>query len=410
MFEAETVWEFSMADRAKFGNGSIRELGDELEHRDARSAVIITDEGVQEAGIAEQVIEALPSTVEQDVFTGVEPDPSVAVYERAVEFTRDLDPDLIVGIGGGSSIDVAKTASIVAAYGGDILEYVAPPTGEGRPVPGGGIPVVAVPTTSGTGSETSPVSVISLPDRNLKVGISSRHLYPELAVVDPTLTVSLPPGPTAASGMDALSHAIESYTTRRYDAKERAESSADRPDYGGRTVLTEQLAGKAIELIGDNLRRAVDNGSDLAARRNMSLASLLAGVSFTNAGLGATHAMAYPIAGEYHTPHGVTVATVLPEVIRFNATSAAGQYATIAELLGENVDGLNRADAADRAADAVATLASDVGIPDGISALGVTESAIPDLAADTMEIQRLLAGNPRNVERDDIEMILRRSL
>jgi alcohol dehydrogenase class IV len=410
MFEAETVWEFSMADRVTFGTGAIGELDAELEEKRSDSALIVSDKGVQEAGIVEQVVSSLPAGVDHAVFAGVEPDPSVAVFESAVAFARDFEPDIVIGVGGGSSIDVAKTTSIVYEHGGDIMDYVAPPTGEGKPVPGEGLPTVAVPTTAGTGSETSPVSVISLPDRRLKVGISSRHQYPNLALVDPALTISLPAGPTASSGMDALSHAIEAYTTRRYDMKQRAGSPTERPDYDGRTVLTDQLARKAIELIGDNLRRAVNNGSDLEARRNMSMASLLAGVAFTNAGLGATHAIAYPIAGEHHTPHGVTIATLLPEVMRFNATSAFDRYAEVAELLGENLDGLSRDQKAERAADAVGELAADVGIPGGVSELGVTEDEIPTLAADTMEVQRLLAGNPRRVEQDDVEGILRRSL
>lgn len=410
MFEAETVWEFSMADRVTFGTGAIGELDAELEEKRSDSALIVSDKGVQEAGIVEQVVSSLPAGVDHAVFAGVEPDPSVAVFESAVAFARDFEPDIVIGVGGGSSIDVAKTTSIVYKHGGDIMDYVAPPTGEGKPVPGEGLPTVAVPTTAGTGSETSPVSVISLPDRRLKVGISSRHQYPNLALVDPALTISLPAGPTASSGMDALSHAIEAYTTRRYDMKQRAGSPTERPDYDGRTVLTDQLARKAIELIGDNLRRAVNNGSDLEARRNMSMASLLAGVAFTNAGLGATHAIAYPIAGEHHTPHGVTIATLLPEVMRFNATSAFDRYAEVAELLGENLDGLSRDQKAERAADAVGELAADVGIPGGVSELGVTEDEIPTLAADTMEVQRLLAGNPRRVEQDDVEGILRRSL
>lgn len=410
MFEAETVWEFSMADRVTFGTGAIEELGEELTDRGCESAMIVTDEGVEAAGIVEQAVSSLPSDVAVEVFTGVEPDPSVAVFERAVAAAREFDPDILIGIGGGSSIDVTKTTSVVAEYGGDILDYVAPPTGGGKPVPGPGLPVVGIPTTAGTGSETSPVSVISLPDERLKVGISSRHLYPDLALVDPALTASLPPGPTAASGMDALSHAIETYTTRRYDMKQRAESAAERPDYDGRTIVTDQLARKAIELVGDNLRQAVNNGSDLTARRNMSLASLLAGVAFTNAGLGATHAIAYPVAGEHHTPHGVTVATLLPAVMRFNATSAFDRYGEIAEILGEHVEGRSRDERAELAADAVAKLSADVGIPEGLSELGVTDEEIPDLAADTMEIQRLLDGNPRRVEQTDIEGILRRSM
>lgn len=410
MFEPETVWEFSMADRVTFGTGAVGELDAELDELDCSAALVVTDDGVLAAGIADEVVAALPADAEHEVFSDVEPDPSVDVYEAAVEYAAEFDPDVVVGVGGGSSLDVAKTTGVVHEHGGDILDYVAPPTGEGKPVPGPGVPTIAVPTTSGTGSETSPVSVISLPDRKLKVGISSRHQYPDLAVVDPALTVSLPPGPTAASGMDALTHAIEAYTTRPFDAKERPDSPADRPDYDGRNPLTDQLARKAIGLVSDSLRRAVNNGEDLEARRNMALASLLAGIAFTNAGVGATHAIAYPVAGEYHTPHGVTVAALLPEVMRFNAPSAFDRYGEIAEIMGEHVDDLSRDERADRAAEAVGKLATDVGIPDGIEAFGVTEDAIEDLAADTMEIQRILVGNPRRVEQADVEEILRRSL
>lgn len=210
--------------------------------------------------------------------------------------------------------------------------------------------------------------------------------------------------------MDALTHAIEAYTTRRYDAKPRPESPAERPDYDGRNPFTDQLARKAIDLISDSLRRAVNNGEDLEARRNMALASMLAGIAFTNAGVGATHAIAYPVAGEYHTPHGETVAALLPEVMRFNASSAFERYGEIAELMGENVDGLSRDERADRAAEAVGKLSADVGIPQGLEAFGVDEAAIEQLAADTMDIQRILVGNPRRVEQADVEGILRRSL
>jgi len=409
MFEPEEVWEFSMADRVTFGAGAVDDLPAEIRRRDAETVLFVTDEGVAAAGILDRVADGVPDGVERAEFTDVEPDPSASVFEAAVAVAREVDPDLVVGVGGGSSIDVAKTAALLVEHGGEIMDYVAPPTGEGRPVPGPTRPVVAVPTTAGTGSETSPVSVISLPDRRLKVGISSRHQYPNLALVDPALTVSLPPGPTAASGLDALSHAVESYTTRRYDAKRRA-PPAERPDYDGGNVLTDQLARKAIDLIGDNLRRAVNNGEDLEARRNMSLASLLAGVAFTNAGLGATHAMAYPVAGEHHTPHGVTIGMLLPAVMRFNATGAFDRYAEIAELLGETVEGLSRDEAAGRAADAVEKLSADVGIPDGLADLGVSEAEIGELAEDAMEIQRLLVGNPRRVEQADAERIFRESL
>ncbi len=410
MFEADSVWEYTMADRLKFGPGAVRELPDELANWEVDSVLVVTDEGVIEAGILDTVVEQFQSELDLELFDGVESDPSASLIERAGRYAAEVDPDAIVGLGGGSSIDVGKGASLLAAHGGEILDYVAPPTGGGEPIPGPTIPYVAVPTTAGTGSESTSVAVVSLPERKLKVGISDTHLFPDLAVVDPALTVSLPPGPTATSGLDALSHAIEGYTTRRFDAKERPDSPSNRPDYGGRNVLSDTLCHEAIELIAGNLRRAVNNGEDLSARRQMSLGATMAALGFSNAGLGAAHALAYPVASEHHTPHGLSVALVLPEVMRFNATGAPERYAEIARLLGKHVDGLDRAEAAEKAAEAVEELAADIGIPDGLSAAGVTEAELPRFAEDTMELQRLLVGNPRRMDADDVEGIFERSL
>lgn len=410
MFRPESVWEFTMADRVTFGVGAASELPFEVDSLGAESVLVVTDDGVVEAGIVDEVTGQLGESVEATVFAEVGPDPPLSVFEEAIEYARSVEPDLVIGLGGGSSIDVAKTASVVAEHGGDVMDYVAPPTGGGEPVPGPGLPMIAVPTTAGTGSETSPVAVISLPEEKLKVGLSSRHQYPDLALVDPALCVSLPPGPTASSGLDALAHAVESYTTRAFDAKPRAESPADRPDYDGRTAVTDLFARRAIELIAGSLRRAYNNGEDLAARRRLSLGSLLAGVAFTNAGLGAAHALAYPVAGEHHTPHGLTVATLLPEVVRFNATGAFDRYAEIAEIMGAAGGSDTQAEAAERAAEAVETLTEDLGITGGLSALGVTEAEVPQLAEQTMQIQRLLVGNPRRIEQDDVAEILRRSM
>ncbi|ADD04124.1 putative oxidoreductase (iron-containing alcohol dehydrogenase family) [Natrialba magadii ATCC 43099] len=410
MHTAESVWEFAITDRIKFGTGALDELGSELEARAINSLVVVTDTELRDAGIVDDALESVPDTITVTVFDGVEPDPDVEIYRAAIATVASHDPDAVVGIGGGSSLDVAKAAGALAGSDQDVLEYVAPPIGEGEPVPASETTVIAVPTTAGTGSESSPAVVVSLPDRELKVGISSRHLYPELAVVDPLVTVSLPPAITAASGMDALTHAIEAYTTRRYDAKADPDSAGQRPDYGGRTPVTDLYAEKAIDLIGQNLRRAVDNGVDVEARRALSLGSLLAGIAFTNAGLGATHAMAYPVAGENHTPHGVTVAVLLPHVMRYNASSAFERYAHIAELLGENTDGMSDRDAADRAGAAVEALSSDIGLPDGLSELGVAEDDIPHLAEKTTDIERLLVGNPRRVDQAALEEIFEAAL
>lgn len=410
MHEPDSVWDFAIADQIKFGTGATAELGDELESRAVERLLVVTDEQLRDAGIVDDALESVPDAVDVTVFDGVEPDPSVDVYESAREAAAECDPDGVVGVGGGSSLDVAKVTGAIAESSRDVLEYVAPPVGGGEPVPDSDVPVFAVPTTAGTGSESSPAAVVSLPDRELKVGISSRHLYPELAVVDPLLAVSLPPAITASSGMDALTHAIEAYTTRRFDAKAAPGRADERADYGGRTQLTDLYAEKAIDLISDSLRRAVNNGSDVEARRDMALGSLLAGIAFTNAGLGATHAMAYPVAGENHTPHGVTVAVLLPSVMRYNASTAFDRYARIADLMGERVEDCSDREAADRAAAAVEALCDDIGIPSGLAELGVERDDVSRLAEKTEEIQRLLVGNPRRATTEDLETIFENAL
>lgn len=409
VYEPESVWEFSTARNVTFGVGAAEELEDIIAEYNAESIFVVTDQGVVEAGVVDDVTEPLDSE-RVTVFDEVEPDPLWQVFEAAREAAAAVDPDVIVGIGGGSSMDVAKTTSVVHEHGGDILDYVAPPTGGGRDVPGPSVPTICLPTTAGTGSETSPVTVLSLPEEDLKVGISSKYQRPDVALVDPGLTVSLPSGPTASSGMDALCHAIEAYVTRRYDAKPAPESRSDRPDYNGRTLITDQFARAAIENIGDGLRNAVNNGRDLEARRRMSLGSLMAGIAFTNAGLGATHAIAMATGAIQHTPHGITIALTLPAVMRFNATSAPNRYAEIAGLLGEETSGTGRVEAAEAAATAVERLAADIGIEGGLSTLGVEEENVDHLAERASTLQRLLAGNPRRIDQDDLEEIIHRSL
>jgi alcohol dehydrogenase class IV len=408
-YEAESVWEFSIARNVTFGTGAVEELDDVVRERGAGTVLVVTDEGVADAGVLDTVTEALDD-VEHSVFTGVEPDPSLAVFEEALATAADVEPDCIVGLGGGSSMDVAKTTGVVHEHGGDVLDYVAEPTGAGQPIPGPGVPTVCLPTTAGTGSETSPVTVISLPDRDLKVGISSRHQIPDVAVVDPGLTVSLPPVPTASSGIDALCHAVEAYVTRRYDAKPAPNARGERPDYNGRSELTDLFARRAIERIATGLRGAVNNGEDLDARRDMALGSLLAGMAFTNAGLGATHALAMAAGAIHHTPHGVTIAQVLPAVMRYNAPGAFDRYADVARLLGEDVAGQSKDEAAEAAARAVEKLAADVGIEGGFSTLGVTDDDVEHIAERASRLERLLAGNPRRVSQSDLEAMLRESL
>lgn len=394
MFDPESVWALSGPDRTVFGDDALDELAGHLP--DAGTTLVVRDPGLPDT-VVERATAGLSGV---ETFADVEPDPPLAAFEAALERARAVDPDVVVGVGGGSTMDVAKVTGALAPHDGSVLDYAAAPTGGGEPVPGPGLPTAAVPTTSGTGSETTPVAVVSLPDRDLKVGVSSPHLYPDVAVVDPVATVSLPPGPTAASGLDALAHAVEAYTTRRFDAKPAAGPDS-RPDYGGRTPLTDALCRTAVPRVGESLRRAVDNGQDLAARREMALASHAAGRAFSNAGLGAAHAVAMAAGSAFHTPHGETVGAVLPAVVRYNAPSVPERCAEVADWLGAGPD--------EDAADAVERLARDVGVG-GLGSLGVAESDVSALAERTMSLERLLAGNPRRLDRDAVADICRDAL
>jgi alcohol dehydrogenase class IV len=261
--------------------------------------------------------------------------------------------------------------------------------------------MIAIPTTSGTGAEVSPAAVLTLVEKELKVGISSQMQRPALAIVDPLLTISVPPHITASTGIDALCHAIEAYATKRFDQKEKPKTPENRPIYGGTNEFTDLFAEKAIELIAGNLRKAFNNGQNVEARTNLSLASLMAGISFTNAGLGVVHAMSFPLGGKFHIPHGIAIAATLPAVMEFNAASNFEIFRNISILMGENVEGLSDREAALRSAKAVKELCRDVDIPN-ISSFGIKREDLPLMASETMKIQRLLAGNPRIASEQDI--------
>jgi len=408
MYKADSVWEFKISDRIKFGTGAVEELAYEVKKFSCKNVLVITDPGVKKAGILDYIKEILVD-FEVVVFDEVEPEPSLNCYKKCIAFAKKNNSDIFIGLGGGSSIDIAKTCSIIAKYGGDVEDYIAPPIGKGKTIEGPGYPMIAVPTTSGTGSEVSPAAVLSLPDKELKVGISSQMQRPNLALVDPLLTISVPPHITAATGIDALCHAIEALTNTKYQNKIQPEDPGTRPIYGGRNIVTNLYAVKAIELAFYNLRNAYNNGQDVEARTNMSLASLLAGIAFTNAGLGAVHALSFPLGGKFHAPHGVAIAALLPSVMKFNAKGDPETFKSIAKLVGENIERLSDDEAALKAVIAVKKLCKDVNIPN-ISTFGVTEDDLPQMAADAMKIKRLLAGNPCKVKEEDALSIFKDAL
>lgn len=408
--ELDTVWDLRIT-RAKFGVGAINEVGCDLKKMGASKVLIVTDEGIMKTGWPDKVGGIVENQgISVEIWSGVEPEPSRQSIERGIEFAKERNIDGFVALGGGSSIDTMKVINLIITHGGEILDYVSPPLGRGKKVPGRLRPMIAIPTTAGTGSETSPVAVIALPEKRIKVGVSDDECRPHLAILDPQLTITLPPKLTASTGIDALSHAVEAYVTIPYNIKHKPENPLKRPAYGGRTPITDIFAEKAIELIARSLRRAVYKGTDLEARADMLLASFLAGVAFTNAGLGADHALAMALGGKYHVPHGVACGLFLPEVMRFNIPAAPERFSMIAYLFGESVEGLSLSEAAELGVEAVIDLERDIGLPNGLSAIGVKEEDIPEIAKDAYKLQRLLVGNPRLVTEKDLEDITRASM
>jgi len=406
----DSVWDFGVT-RAKFGIGAADEVGYDAKALGMKKVLLVTDSIIMKTGIVDRVLRSLEEQkIEVHVWDQAEPEPSLGSMLKCIEYAKKVEPDGFISVGGGSVMDTAKVTDLIITHGGEVLEYVAPPTGGGKHPPGPLKPHIAIPTTSGTGSETSPAAVISLPEKKIKVGVSHIFLRPTLAVLDPRMTVTCPPRVTASAGMDALSHAIGSYTTRRFNQKPRPRTPPERPAYGGGTPLTDLFASEAIKLVGKYLRRAVYHGIDIEARAGMQLASFYAAVAFTNTGVLPDHAMAYPVGGQYHTPHGLTVAVLLPAVMEFCLPSSYERFAKIAEFLGEDVQGLSVVEAAYRSVEAVKRLEKDIGIPNGLEALGVKEEDIPRLAKDTLKIQRLLAGSPRPVTEEDLVKIFKAAM
>jgi alcohol dehydrogenase class IV len=396
-----TVWSFHSAGQLLFGRNAVQQLGEVARRLHARRLLVVTDPPLLRAGLVERVRAPLAEGgVAVEVFSGGEPEPSLRVAEACIATARPFQPDAVLGLGGGSNMDLAKITAAVLAHGGAPRDYV----GEDK-IPGPVRPIVCVPTTAGTGSEVSAAAVLTDPDTKMKVGVLSNYLRPWSAVVDPLLTVSCPPKVTADSGMDALTHALEAYTA--VDNATFALPAGERTVYQGRHPLADVLAEKAVALIGTHLRRAVADGQDLDAREGMALGATLAGLAFSNVGVAVVHALEYPVGGATHCPHGAGNGLLLPFVMRFNLPARRQEFAAVARLLGEDVAGLDETAAAERAVAAVERLRADVGTPQRLRDLGVSEAQLRPFAEKAFTIKRILRVNPRPVTVEDLEGILR---
>jgi alcohol dehydrogenase class IV len=394
-----TTWTFHSAHQLVFGRDAVKQVGDIARRAGYSRALIVTDPILNRAGIVERVREPLAaSQVATEVFSGGEPEPSFHAAEACLEAARSFHPDVLIGLGGGSNMDLAKIAAAVLGNGGALRDYV----GDGK-IPRPIWPLICLPTTAGTGSEVSAAAVLTDTDNHIKVGILSNYLRPLAAIVDALLTISCPAKVTADSGIDALTHAIEAYTA--VDNADFPLPAGERSVYQGKHAFGDMLAEKAIALVGQFLRRAVKDGHDLEAREGMALAATLAGLAFSNVGVAAVHAMEYPVGGAVHCSHGCGNGLLLPWVMRFNLPARVREFGAIARLLGEDTSGLTEQKAAERAVEAVDKLRAAIGIPGRLRELGVRQDQLHDFAERASAVKRVLRVNPIAVTVADIEGI-----
>jgi alcohol dehydrogenase len=371
----------------EFGCGSIGTLADHVKALGGSRVLVVGDPGVVKAGVVDRVTEPLRTAgMGYEIFSDIESDPDIASVEKGTEAARAGGCDLIVGVGGGSSLDTAKAIGIMLTNDGHIRDYVGLGKVKRRPAP-----VIAVPTTAGTGSEMTIWSVLSDKERQVKLSVGSVYNCPTLALLDPELTVPLPPHVTAFTGMDALTHALESYVNLNTQP------------------ISEGMSVQAMKMIAANLRLAVANGNNLEARANMLLASTIAAMAFNSTRLGLAHALALPLGAHFHIPHGLVNAILLPEVMRYNLIGNTAKFAEIAAIFGERTEHLSVREAAERSVEAVRRLNRDIGITQTLGDFGVREEHLELIANEAMESGNVPV-NPVRATAKDLIGICRRLL
>lgn len=365
-----------------------------------RRALICTDPRMASSPeIAAMVEQITAAGLDVHVYGETQPELPVDGVLTCVQSLNGLDVDVVIGVGGGSCMDMAKVVALLLAHGGRPQDYY----GESV-VPGPILPVVAVPTTAGTGSEATPVAVLSDPDREMKVGISSPHLIPHTAVCDPELTLSCPPGLTAHSGADAVTHLVESFTAL---ARPSSPTLAFERVFIGKSALTDHVALEGLRLMGRSLVTAHKNPSDAEARHDVMLAAFAGGVALGTAGTAAAHALQYPLGAFTHTPHGLGVGTLMPYVMRYNLSARTHEFAQVARVLGVSDEQHDEAQLARAGVEAVDALLDGIGMPPTIADLGLPEDRIGWLAEAAMGAARLVQNNPRPLTFDSMVGIAR---
>ncbi|MFC4600909.1 iron-containing alcohol dehydrogenase [Cohnella hongkongensis] len=387
MNASNRIFQYELPTKIVFGNGAVEELPEHVWRLGGSKALLVTDPGVLRAGVVRQALSVLENEGKAcEVFSDIESDPDIRAVAEGVRIARKAGCDIVVGIGGGSALDSAKAIALMLGNEGSIADYV----GVGK-VPRKGAPMIAIPTTAGTGSEITIWSVLSDKENQVKLSVGSPYNCPDLALCDPELTLSLPPSVTAATGMDALVHALESYVNK-----------ATQP-------ISEAMSLQAIKLISRSLRHAVLRGEDRQARYDMLLASLLAAMAFNATRLGLSHALAIPLGAKFHIPHGTVNAILLPEVMAYNLPAQLAKFREIAVLFGVDTAGKSDREIAEAGVEAIRQLKRDIGITQTLSDYGVTEDALEPVVQEA-----LLSGNvpvnPRLAGAADLLAICRRAL
>ncbi len=381
-----TSFSYQNPTAIEFGWGSLARLPELVNSVGGRRALVVGDPGVVKAGLVDRVLAALGGSVPVTTFTDVESDPDARSVDAGVQLARAKECDVIIGIGGGSAMDVAKVIGVMLTNPGNIRDY----NGMGK-IGQPGAPVIAIPTTSGTGSELTIWSVLSDKEKKTKFGVGSVLNCARIALLDPELTMSLPPAITAATGIDALTHALESYV-----------NTATQP-------ISEAMSEQSMTLIARSLRLAVAQPGNKEARADMLLASTIAAMAFNSTRLGLAHAFAMPLGSRFHIPHGLANAIMLPAVMRFNLPGNLAKFARIAQIFGERTDGLSLREAAERSVIAIEQLQADIGITAKLGDFHMTEADLHDVAAEAM-LSGNVAVNPRKPTLEDMKALLRAKL
>ena len=372
-------FEFQIKTKIKFGKNKIEELNDSLKSFGAKRIMLVVDQGIIEAGLIDKIEKILKeSDFDYFIFDQVKPDPTIEIVNSGVRFLLNNNIDALVAVGGGSPIDTAK--AIRASFSKTELA---------EKITADKLPLITIPTTSGSGSEVTKAIVIKDENTKKKFAVANENLAPDISIVDPVMTKTLPPYLTAVGGMDALSHCIESYTS--HDA----------------VLPFEMIATKGIEMVKNYLRPAVGNGNNMEARAGMSLASLFGGISLSNCGLGLVHAISHPLGGQFNIPHGLANSMILPYVMEFNIIANPAKYANIARLFGVNIDNMTEMEAAYKAVKEVEKIKKDIGLDYSLDDFGVDKfEFIAELA---LKEKLMLKSNPRSIGKEDIIKILRRA-